>query len=243
MEPRLCIWYAVLTPLFHCPSNISQLEESTPRVCKPYLVARSYIEPHVEPYYEAYAAHYVELARPYAETFKERIYTPVSKIANQGYDAYGAPALDRAGKYGHQQWEAVAVPQLRSIQNKANDLYTAIIDPHVQQVIVLTSPYLGAVNTKASEVNEKYFQPLYVRSKPFIGKIYSSGQHILSGTVAPLVQKTWSSFLVFTKGTVWPFLTGLYSENVEPQLVKIGERLASYREGKKLRAVVDEYEK
>lgn len=206
------------------------------------MIARSYIEPHIEPYYEVYAAPYVELARPYAETFNERIYTPVSKVAKQSYDTYGAPALDRAGKYGYQQWEAVAVPQLKSVQNQANDFYTATIDPHFQQLIVLTSPYLDAVTTKATEINEEYFQPVYIRSKPFIGKTYSSVQDILSGTVVPLARKTWSSFIVFTKGTIWPTVTGLYSENVEPQLVKIGERLASYREGKKLRAVVDEYE-
>ncbi|KAL1964960.1 hypothetical protein VTN77DRAFT_6160 [Rasamsonia byssochlamydoides] len=239
---RLCIWYVVLTPFFRCPSNLSELEESSPRVCKPYLIARSHLGPHIAPYYQSYAAPYVELARPYAQTFSERIYTPASKVVKHGYDTYGAPVLEQAGKYSHRQWEAVVVPQLYSAQAKVNDIYKASLDPYVQQAIVAVSPYSDAVSNKVVEIKDKYILPLYVQTKPFIGKTYSSGRDVISGTVAPLAQKTWSSLIVFVKGTVWPRITGLYSENVEPQLVKIGQKLATYREGKKLRAVMDEVE-
>ncbi|BAE65281.1 unnamed protein product [Aspergillus oryzae RIB40] len=56
----------------------------------------------------------------------------------------------------------------------------------------------------------------------------------------PYAQTSWSSVVYFVNSWLWPQVTGLYSENVEPQLVKIGQRLASYREGNQLRKVVDE---
>ena len=82
----------------------------------------------------------------------------------------------------------------------------------------------------------------YTRSKPFVIQAYSSSQDVLSGTVIPMAHEVWTTLAVFVKSNLVPTITGLYSQNVEPQLVKIGERLASYREGKKLRTVVDEFE-
>jgi hypothetical protein len=239
---RLFIWYTVLTPFLRCPSEISALDDSSPLVCKPYLITRSYVDPHVDRYYQAYAAPYVERARPYTSLFNERVYTPASKIAKDGYEAYGAPALAQVGEYGQQKWEEVAVPQLKSIQVSANTLYKDKLDPYVQQVIVVVTPYTDTVTSQAADIHNGYILPSYIRSKPFIIKAYSSSQDVLSETVIPLAHQGWSSLAVFIKGNLLPTVTGLYSENVEPQLVKIGERLASYREGKKLRTVVDEYE-
>ncbi|KAH8696034.1 hypothetical protein BGW36DRAFT_320838 [Talaromyces proteolyticus] len=239
---RLFVWYTVLTPFLRCPSNISELDDSSPRVCKPYLIARTYVEPHVEPYYQAYAAPYVDLARPYAQTFNERVYTPVSKVAIDGYRSYGAPALARAGDYVQQQWEAVVVPQLKSAQTKANSFYKNSVDPHVQKAILVVTPYSNALTNTAAQLQEEYLLPIYTRSKPYLGHISSSGQEFFVGTAVPLAHRSWSSLTVFVRGNLLPTITGLYSENVEPQLVKIGERLASYREGRKLRTVVDEFE-
>jgi hypothetical protein len=185
----------------------------------------------------------VELARPYAQTFNERIYTPTSKIVKHGYDTYGAPVVEQAGKYGHQQWEDLVVPRLHSAQTKVNGIYATSVDPYVRRAIVVVTPYSNATRDTVVEIKDKYFLPVYIHSRPFITDAYSSGQRVLSGTVVPLAQKTWSSLIVFVKGDVWPRVTGLYSENVEPQLVKIGEKLATYREGKKLRAVIDEVER
>ncbi|CRG90528.1 hypothetical protein PISL3812_07572 [Talaromyces islandicus] len=242
LSVRLFVWYTVLTPFFQCPSNLSELNDSSPRLCKPYLIARSHIEPHVDPYYQAYAAPYVERARPYAQSFNEKIYTPASEVAIRGYHTYGAPALAKGREYGQQQWEAVVIPQLKSAQAKANDLYTSNVDPYLQKAILVSSPYIDPIATKATQFKEEYFLPVYIWSKPFIGKAYISGQNFLVETAIPVAHQGWSSLVIFTRTNLLPTVTGLYSENVEPQLVKIGERLASYREGRKLRTVVDEFE-
>lgn len=239
---RLFYWYTLLTLFLRCPSDLSGLDESSPRVCKPYLITRSYIDPHVDRYYQAYAAPYVDQARPYAVTFNERVYAPASKFAKHGYQTYGAPTITHVTEYGQEKWESVAVPQLKTIQSRAQTVYQDKLDPYVQQITAVVTPYTDTISSHATNIHKGYILPFYTRSKPFVIQAYSSSQDVLSGTVIPMAQEGWTTLAVFVKSNLVPTITGLYSQNVEPQLVKIGERLASYREGKKLRTVVDEFE-
>ncbi|CAG8928373.1 unnamed protein product [Penicillium salamii] len=237
---RLCIWYALVSPFFQCPSNLADLTETSPRVCKPYLLARSHVEPYVTPYYDIYAAPYVDQARPYLEILNHRVYTPASKVAKSGYEKYGAPALQQARVYGVQQWHVQVTPRLQTAQDKVHQAYLAEVDPYVQQGVDLVSPYYQKANAAALTVYWGHLVPFYTHSKPYIGKAYSTSHGVLVTHVMPGAQYTWSSVVYFANSSVWPHVTGLYSEQVEPQLVKIGQRLASYREGKRLRAVVEE---
>ncbi|KAK4861289.1 hypothetical protein LT330_004205 [Penicillium expansum] len=244
---RLCIWYALVTPFLRCPSRLADLTETSPRVCKPYLIARSHVEPYVTPYYDIYAAPYidqarpyVDQARPYVEVFNQRVYTPASKVAKSGYEKYGAPALKQAQAYGIEQWQRQVTPRLQTAQNKVHQLYLAEVDPYVEQSVAFVSPYYQSANAVVLNVIQGHLVPFYARSRPFIGKAYSTSQGILTTHVLPGVQYTWSSAVYFANSSLWPHVTGLYSEQVEPQLVKIGQRLVSYREGKRLRAVIED---
>ncbi|KAL3439556.1 hypothetical protein BDV09DRAFT_4237 [Aspergillus tetrazonus] len=239
---RLTIWYFLLTPFFRCPSNVAELTDSSPRICKPYLVARSYVEPHVIPYYNAHAAPYVDAARPYVRIINEKVYTPASNIAKQGYETYGAPALDRAQAYGQQQWDANVVPHVQVAKGKATDWYEAQVAPHVDHVVAILSPYYNMVHRAYWTAVDGYFLPFAAKYQPYIGKTYTSGQEILTTTVLPHAHNAWYLTVHFVNHSLWPRISSLYSENVEPQLVKIGQRLASYREGNRLRGVADEVE-
>ncbi|KAJ5591568.1 uncharacterized protein N7459_001937 [Penicillium hispanicum] len=240
---RLFIWYTLLTPFFWCPSNLSDLNNSSPRVCKPYLIARSHVVPHIAPYYDAYAAPYIEHARPYVEVVNQHVYTPASKIAYAGYDKYGAPAWQHAQAYGTAQWETRVSPQIKAAQDKAHQLYMTEVDPYVQQGVAVVSPYYQKATHAAFTVYWDHLVPFYTRSQPFIGKTYATGHTILTTQVMPGAQYTWSSIVYFANSSLWPQITGLYSEQVEPQLVKIGQRLASYREGKRLRSVIEDMDR
>ena len=231
----------MLTPFFRCPSRLSDLNESSPTVCKPYLIARSHVEPHVLPYYHTYGAPYVERARPYVLVFNEHVYSPVAKATKEGYDKYGAPAWDQTQAYAQEQWQAQAVPRLRSVQSYLDGVYQTEVRPYVQRGIETVSPYYENANAVIMKAYVEYVLPIYAYSGPFIGKTYTSGQDMLTTTVLPYAHGTWSSVIYFVHSEVWPRVTGLYSENVEPQLVKIGQRLASYREGKRLRGVADNF--
>ena len=235
----LCIWYALLTPFLHCPSNISQLDYSSPRVCKPYLVARSHLEPHISPYYQIYAAPYLDAARPYAQTINDRVYIPASEFAKHSYHTYGAPALSHARKFGEKQWHEEVIPRLYAAQEAVGRIYVSHMNPYVQRILTAVEPY----TVRVTHVNEKYLLPLFIHSKTFLGRTFAAGQETFTTTALPLAKRAWSSTVVFVNGAVWPMITSLYSENVEPQLVKIGERLASYREGQKLRSAVEEIDR
>ncbi|KAL4791150.1 hypothetical protein BDV19DRAFT_393394 [Aspergillus venezuelensis] len=239
---RLTIWYFLLTPFFRCPSNVADLTDSSPRICKPYLVAKSYVEPHVTPYYNAHAAPYIDAARPYVRIVNEKIYTPASNIAKQGYETYGAPALEKAQAYGQEQWDANVVPHIQTAKGKANDWYVVQVKPHVDTASATVSPYYTKVNGAYWTVVDGYVMPFAATYQPFIGKTYTSGQEILTTNVLPHAQNAWFSTVYFVNNSLWPRVSSLYSENVEPQLVKIGQRLASYREGSTLRSVAHEAE-
>ncbi|KAL5339795.1 hypothetical protein BJX70DRAFT_147376 [Aspergillus crustosus] len=234
---RLCIWYFLLTPFFACPSQISDLTDSSPRICKPYLVAKSHAEPYVIPYYNTYGAPYVDTARPYVRVLNEKVYTPASNVAKQGYQTYGAPALAQAQNYGQQQWDANVVPHIQAAKGKVTDWYGAQVAPHVDYVTVTVSPYYKKAHGAYWATLDGYILPFAATYRPFIGKTYTSGQEILTTTVLPHARSAWSSTIYLINNSIWPRIYSLYSENVEPQLVKIGQRLASYREGDRLRTV------
>ena len=212
-------------------------------VCKPYLIARTHLDPYLTPYYNQYAAPYVEVARPYAQVFNERIYTPAARVTKQGYDRYGAPTLERARVYGEEQWRAQAVPRLRAAQENVHNVYVVNVDPHVQRVLAAVRPHYELASGTLVAVYGNYVVPYYDWSRPHIEKSYASGRQLVETTVLPLARETWSSVVYFANSSLWPTMTGLYSENVEPQLVKIGQRLASYREGKRLRAAVEDIDR
>jgi hypothetical protein len=173
----------------------------------------------------------------------EKVYTPAANVAKLGYDKYGAPAVDQAHAYGSQQWERQVLPRLQSAKDSASEMYNSDVAPHVQRATEVVSPYYQKANTAFNSACVDYIQPFLARTSPLIGKTYTSGQDILTTTVIPYAQSSWSTVIYVANGWLWPKITGLYSENVEPQLVKIGQRLASYREGKQLRKVVDEVDR
>lgn len=237
---RLCVWYALLSPFLNCPSQLSELNESSPRVCKPYIKARSQLEPHIRTYYNAYGAPYVDLARPYAQTVNERVYSPGVEIAKNGYGTYAAPVVEQIQKYGHDQWEGQLAPRLDSVRESFDGVYKTNVDPYVQQVSTELAPYIQKINSHISDVHKDFIYPFYTQSGPFIGKTYTSGQDVLATMVFPYAGGAWSSTVYFVNDSLLPTITSLYSKNVEPQLVKIGQKLASYKEGSKLRTVTDE---
>ena len=207
------------------------------------MIARSHVDPHITPIYQTYAAPYVDVARPYYDSFNEKIYTPTAKFTKDNYVIYGAPRLEKARSYGAEQWETIAMPWLHLVRDAATNFYDTSIEPHKRDVSLVFTPYIETARKRAYYIQDTYVLPSYLQTKPFISKIYASGNDVLASTVFPHVQRAWYTVMASMDTIVWPRITGLYSQNVEPQLIKIGEKLASYREGRKLRAVVEEVER
>ena len=219
---------------------MDELTQSSPTVCKPYLATREQIAPIFQPYYDTYAAPHVERARPYVQQFNDRFYSPSVSYGKQAYDKYGAPQVDLARNYSQEQWSKIVKPQIDAAQVQAQSQYTANVAPHVSKASAAAAPYYSAGKDSAFDVYSKHLLPTYEAGRPYFENFYATGHKLAVDIGLPYVRSAWTSTTFFFDRILWPKLRILYGENVEPQLVRIGERLGRYRDGKKIQSVVDE---
>ncbi|EFQ99147.1 hypothetical protein MGYG_02159 [Nannizzia gypsea CBS 118893] len=237
---RLFIWYSIFIALFRCPSSLSELDDESPRVCQPYIVAKTRLEPYIAPYYNKYAAEHVEHIKPYAQSLyetAEKVYTPTAQFSKDIYQGHVSVYVERAVDLAKSQWSQKVSPHTDPLQAQAIEYYNSSIDPRVKSVKSIAIPYLQVAAGYSVYINNNYVIPAYVRSRPVIRRVCATIYDFVVTTIAPYIQEAWSTLIVFLKGTVRPYIAALYSENVEPQLVKIGEKLASYREGRTIQQV------
>ncbi|KIX03708.1 uncharacterized protein Z518_07261 [Rhinocladiella mackenziei CBS 650.93] len=237
---RLTVWYVLLTILFRCPSTLNDLAETCPKICQPYLTAKAYVQPHLQPYYDEYAGPYVEKAQPYADSVNRRLVRPASTLARDVYDKYAAPQIDAAKAYSHAQWEKSVTPQINRMRENAVKTYDTNIGPHVDEFTAWVGPYYTSVRDNAGNIYQRHILPSVEYSRPYLKNAYRSSQDLALNTVYPFARHAWSELIIFWDGTFWPFLKGLYIDNVRPQLVMINERIAKYQESRKLKAAMDE---
>jgi hypothetical protein len=236
---RLATWYLIVTMLFRCPSSLTKLDASSPRVCSTYLQARSYAAPILDPYYATYVAPQVEKVRPYTDRFERQVYTPAAKFTADKYAVYGAHRVAQAKKYSNAQWDKSVRPQLQTAQAKVKGQYDLYLGPHVKTVSTATAPYYDQTKASLEEIYHLSVLPAYEASRPYLRKGYAFGNHAVVNIVFPHVRSAKDATLAFLMRTVWPQVRVLYGANVEPQLVRISERLGRYRDQQKVESVVD----
>lgn len=235
---KLLIWYTLLTAIFRCPSNQTDLTDSSPKICKPYLQARDYVIPYAKPYYDQHVAHHVEKAQPYIERFNQQVYTP----GLEAYTKHGAPRVAQAQKYGEEQWEKTVKPQYENARNQAGKQYDASVAPYVKQVQDKVQPYYDDVSTSVKDLWALEVEPVYRNTRPYIEKTYKQADRFTRTTVLPYGQYAGTTAWGFLSRQIWPRLRVLYGENVEPQLMRISERLGRYKDEKKLEAEIKSME-
>ena len=204
---------------------------------------RSTATPFLESYYATYASPYVDAARPYAEKLQNHIYTPSVKYGKHTYDVYGSPQVEKTRKYGQAQWDNTLKPQLDALQAYVKIKYDESLAPYIAQLLDAADPYYSTGRSTVLDTYSQYLVPAYQSSRPYVEKAYVLGHKIAVETGLPYSKWALHSVMVFLDRTVRPKLRILYGENVEPQLMRIGERLGRYRDGKKLKAAVEEIDK
>ncbi|THX08767.1 hypothetical protein D6D18_01526 [Aureobasidium pullulans] len=235
---RLSIWYTLLTVVFRCPSSPKQLTKDSPNVCEPYFQLRDLAVPHLQPYYNAYAAPYVQQAQPYFDRVKEQAYLPAAAFAQK----HGAPRVAQAQKYADKEWKRTVRPQLDVARKHASKQYDSTLGPHVQKVQDAVSPYYNTVKASATDFYELELLPAYKHTAPYAKKVYGHAYRFSVNTALPYAR--WGTDLTFTfvRRQIWPRIQVLYGENVEPQIFKITQRLGRYRDEKKIEAAVESAE-
>ncbi|KAF1964374.1 hypothetical protein BU23DRAFT_604857 [Bimuria novae-zelandiae CBS 107.79] len=236
---RLLSWYLVITFAFRCPSSLLQLSETSPQVCNPYLQARSYAAPYFDPYYQTYVAPQVEKAKPYVDTFDQRVYAPVSSFTKNQYATYGAHRVEQAQKYAAAEWARTARPQIQSLQNKAYARYEQHLGPHVKTASDAVGPYLEQTKASLVEIYHISILPAYEAVLPYARQGYTQGHRVTTRVIFPAVQSGRDATWKFVSRTLWPYVRVLYGDNVEPQLVRIRERLGRYKDQQKVESAVE----
>ncbi|KAL1860568.1 hypothetical protein VTK73DRAFT_7276 [Phialemonium thermophilum] len=223
---RLLTWYAILTILFRCPATIEKCDETTPKICKPYFQVKQVVSPHLQPYYDAYAAPYVEIVRPYYDVVDRTVVAPGWGYATK----YGAPRVAQAQAHSRAVWEKNVQPQLQRYQGLAKDQYDQSLAPYVSRVTSTMAPYYDLAKTNAMQTYYEFLLPSYEYVRPYALQGYRATSGFVMGQVVPTAAWTWNKTYIFLDGTVWPQIRAAYLENVEPQLVKISQRLGRHKD-------------
>lgn len=236
---RLVSWYLIVTFVFRCPSSLTQLSDSSPKACNPYLHARLHAAPYVDPYYQTYVAPHVEKVQPYVDTFDQRVYTPVSTFTKNQYATYGAHRVEQAQKYAEAEWARTARPQIQQLQNKAYAQYEHHLGPHVKKASDALGPYLEQTKASLVEIYHLSILPTYEALLPYGRQAYAQGHRATVRIIFPAVQSGRDATWKFVSRTLWPYVRVLYGDNVEPQLVRIRERLGRYKDQQKVESVLE----
>ncbi|KAJ6786651.1 hypothetical protein PWT90_03591 [Aphanocladium album] len=232
---RLATWAAILTILFRCPATLEECDETSPFVCQHYFRVKNAIAPHAKPYYDQYAAPYVDMAQPYYNTVKTNVVTPATRYAVQ----YGEPWVVKGRDFALAQWEVNGQPRIAQLQAVTQAHYDKSVAPHVSKAATLAEPYYNIAKTKTLYAVDNVVYPAYEFSKPYAIQGYDASHRFTVTTVLPAAQWTWSNTNAFLDRAVWPQLRVVYVENVEPQLVRIGERLGRYKSHAKSKVLRD----
>lgn len=231
----LTTWAAILTILFRCPPTLEDCDEGSPFVCKHYFRAKAAVVPHAKPYYDKYAAPYVEIAQPYYDTVKTNVIAPVRHYTVQ----YGEPWAVKGREYALAQWELNGQPRIAQLQAVTQAHYDKSVAPHVSKVATLAEPYYNVATARSLYAVDHVVYPAYEFSKPYAVRGYEASYNFAVATVLPAAQWSWTNTNDFLDRAVWPQLRIVYVENVEPQLVRIGERLGRYKSHAKSKVLPD----
>jgi hypothetical protein len=133
-----------------------------------------------------------------------------------------------AQAFGQAQWEKNARPQLARYQAIANSQYNQRVAPHVDQVVAVVGPYYDITRTSALQTYHEILLPSYQFAEPYAKQGYATASAFTTRTAVPSALWALNKTYAFLDGTVWPQLRIVYVETVEPQLVKISQRLGKH---------------
>lgn len=233
---RLCTWFFLITIIFRCPSSIDLLTRDSPRICKPYFQVANFVAPTLQPYYETYAGPYVESARPYFINLEKQVIRPTLVLANK----YSTPYAKKLQKL----WKAYCLKNIQPIihhyYNMVFQQYHQRFGPYLQTVHTIISPHYNNVKAKANFIYFDVILSTLDIVQPQIVHGYALVSEFAISTVYPYGKWACLAGKLFLSRNVGPKLRTIYGENVEPQLIKIGERLDRYRDAPTIKSTDNE---
>lgn len=192
----------------------------------------------MSPYYEKYASPYVDSAKPHLETAKQMVFVPALDYGNKVYDTYGRQRVDLATAYGQKQWDSSVKPRIELTQRAAIEQYQQSLAPHVDSFVKSSSPYFDQAKSGVISTYGSYVLPACMVTMPYLQQGYEVGYTVAADRVFPYLNQGYQVSSGWVGRNALPQLFALYVDNIEPQLVRIGERLGRYSDRRRLKAAV-----
>lgn len=167
----------------------------------------------------------MQVAKPYYETLDNHVLTPT----RQYVVLYGTPWVNKGQDFALAQWELNGQPQLTRLQTLTKGHYDQSIAPHLAKAGETVGPYYNVARQHSLQAYNDYVLPGYEFARPYAMQGYDTAAEFTTTTALPATYWAWGKANGFLDTAVWPQLRVVYVENVEPQLVRIGERLARYK--------------
>lgn len=108
--------------------------------------------------------------------------------------------------------------------------------PYVTQASDTVSPYYDVARTNILQMYYEYYVPSYEFVHPYMVHGYNAASEFTTKIALPNAYWAWNKTYDFVNAWVWPHLRVVYVENVEPQLIRIGERLGRFKVQDKAKA-------
>jgi hypothetical protein len=123
-----------------------------------------------------------------------------------------------------------------------SEKYDEKLSPHIERAAVASDPYVRQMREELLDLYESTLVPVYARTLPYIETYYQHANYVTFHVVYPHIWRAQSSTSRFLATRVWPRIVLIYGINVEPQLMRIRERLGRYTSAKKLQHTIDNME-
>jgi len=236
VSARILIWTTIINVLFRCPSTPDQCDDSSPYGCKEYFKVKEIVSPHLQPYYDTHVSPYVDLAAPYYEALDRAVITPANTYTRK----YASPLIAYGNGVAQQQWEKIVQPQIETARAAARAKYNETIAPHVTSFRDTASPYVDIARTSALQTYHDLILPTYVFMQPYAVQGYNAASAFATNTALPSAIWAFNKTWLFLDDAILPQLRLIYVQTVEPQLVRIGQRLGRYNGGGKTKMAATE---
>ena len=142
---------------------------------------------------------------------------------------FGTPWVIKGQEYAQAQWQKTAQPKITKLQALTQEKYDQSLAPYLSQAGEVIEPYYGIARTNVLQMYYEHILPGYEFAEPYAAQGYRLTSDFATAKAVPAAYWAYDKSYAFAYTAIWPQVRVLYLENVEPQLVRIGERLGRYK--------------
>lgn len=228
---RLFVYYLIYLVVWQCPFR-STLTDSSPLLCRPFHGLFNIAEGYVSPYYDQYAAPYVEIARPYTEkahaTFQSKVAAPVTEGTTKVYTTYLHPVVVE----NTEKLKVFAEP----VTSKFSEVYSTHFVPLKCKAVQYCNRYVVPTwdfsKTYLYRFHAYVLTPAYYKVSTYTWTLVNYAKVHILPKAKHYASIVWDILTTYVKlawnwliGIVSPKVSGLYERTIEPQVNKIIDRI------------------